>query len=351
MPITISHTPIGALTQLAIISGKARAQELTTARDLQLTQIALEAQGRAAQSGAFGLQRAGARQIAERRPATQEVVQRRIDLKGFVSKAKSAGIYDPAQLKQAEIFAEIGDESAVRSILGELPRPVTAPAPTARQRELQRQSDVLRQTSDAQRQAINDAIAKANANVQKALKETYGHSPETLTSVMKDIQERPELLEEQPEGFGYAVRDAVLQRQELESQLAAMDATTNKVLQSLSFGISIPEQMAAEQKSIETTLREQQRKENQRTNVMVGIKRMEITGQLKVLSDPISTPQEQEAARQKIAEITDEISTLIQGGSDGVRKATDAEKEQALKQTRGDVEAARQLLNDAGLVE
>jgi hypothetical protein len=336
MPITISHTPIGALTQLAIISGKARAQELTTARDLQLTQIALEAQGRAAQSGAFGLQRAGARQIAERRPATQEVVQRRIDLKGFVSKAKSAGIYDPAQLKQAEIFAEIGDESAVRSILGELPRPVAAPAPTARQRELQRQSDVLKQTSDAQRQAINAQLDAINKRLQN-------YTP----GMQQLILERPELQKTvEPE-----IVELISQKQNLLDSANALNNTLGKMQQSLSFGISIPEQIAAEQKSEEAALREQQRKENQRINVIVGIKRAEITGQLKIISDPISTQAEQEAASQKIVEITDEISTLIQGGSDGVRKATDAEKEQALGQTRGDVEAARQLLNDAGLVE
>lgn len=145
MPIIVKQTPVGVLGRLAVMAGQARGRQLQAARDIQFTSMALAAQDRAAQIGlaaqdrAFALQRAGAAQIARQRPVAPDVRTRRRELQRFVSEAKTAGIYDPRQIKQAELFAKVGDPRAME-ILGKLPKLPAKMKPSPRRRELGEQA-------------------------------------------------------------------------------------------------------------------------------------------------------------------------------------------------------------------
>jgi len=125
MPIIVQHTPVGALSQLAVKAGEAQAQQAKMARDLQLTQLAISAQQRNAdraeqrrgQREAFAMQRALAKQVA---PVQQppRLTERGPDISTTLKQAAESGLYSPEQLTQMKIFAGLGDTQSIRRILG-----------------------------------------------------------------------------------------------------------------------------------------------------------------------------------------------------------------------------------------
>ncbi len=230
MPIIVRQALAGTLGQLAVRAGQVRGQQLQMDRDIQLTSIALAAQDRmtamstAAQDRdrTFALQRAAATQMARQRPAEPETLKRRIDLQKFVSEAEETGIYESSQIKQAQIFADIGDEKSVRAIFGKLPEP------TALQQQFKAVTEIGQtETEELQRQldALNIRLEKRfTPGTQRLLRER----PAYMATIAPDMQE------------------ALAQQQQLEEQISAVQQRTTRMGQFIQMGISIPQQMAIE---------------------------------------------------------------------------------------------------------
>ncbi len=230
MPFVIRHTPVGVLGRLAVKAGQARGQQLQMGRDLQLTSMALAAQSRAEQTAAasrnraFALQRAGANEFARQRPAKPETIDQRRFLNKAVAEANAAGIYEPNQIKQAEIFANLGDTESVRKILGKLPQP------TERRRELQTQADVV------------GAIAQKNIDVVQR----------RLDSVTDTLNERfnpgmQKVLREDEKIMGTVspeVQELFAQQDRLGKEIEGIQQGAAQRQEALSLGLSVPQQIA-----------------------------------------------------------------------------------------------------------
>jgi len=248
MPITVRQALPGLLGRLAVQAGQARGQQIRAAQDIQFTSMAMAAQDRAAARGlaarqqdrAFALQQAAASRMARERPAKPGTLDQRRGLHRMVSEAEAAGIYEPAQIKQAQIFAKVGDAEAVRSILGKLPQ---AAASTARQRELARQLTAVTEigrgeVSELQKQldAVNNRLGKRfTPGTQRLLRER----PEYMKTVSPDIQESLAL------------------QQQLENQISAISDRTAKMRRMLQLGMTVPEQMAFQTKQETRLIREE----------------------------------------------------------------------------------------------
>ena len=236
MPITVRQSLAGLVGQLAVQAGQVRGRQLQMARDFQLTSLMRAAQERGADVAArrvererdrvFAIQRAGAAQIARQRPVEPDILAQRQRLKQFVSEAEAAEIYEPAQLKQAQIFANLGDTRMVQSILGKLPQP------TARRRELEEQLTAVteigrRETSELQKQ-LDIVTSKLDKQFTPATQRLLRERPEYMETVSPDVQESLAL------------------QQQLGGQIAAIRGRTATMGQRLELGLSIPEQMAFE---------------------------------------------------------------------------------------------------------
>jgi hypothetical protein len=259
MPITVRQALAGPLGRLAIRAGEVRGQQIQAARDIQLTSIAAAAQSRAweidaaARNRAFALQRAGAAQIAKQREVEPDTRAQRQRLQKFVSEAEEAGIYEPAQLKQMQIFANLGDAAAVRSIAGKLSQP------TVRRRELQQQLEAVTETgrsgvSKIQRQldTVNNQWNKVTGQLGKQFtpgtQQLFLERPEYMKTVSPDVQKlliRQQQLDEQ--------------RQQLKGQIAAVTERTAKMGQMIQMGMSIPEQVAFETRQKAQLVKEEDR--------------------------------------------------------------------------------------------
>ena len=235
MPIVVRQAIPGVLGRLAVRAGQARRQQLQMDRDIQFTQIALAAQDRAAAIGAaardraFAMQRAAATQIARQRPAVPDARQQRQRLRQFVSEAKAADIYDPAQIKQMQIFADLGDEGAVRSIAGRLP-PVSA-----RRRELEEQAQTVAEIGKRDVSAIQQQLAAVN--------EQLGQKFEP--PMQRYLRENPEFM---ARFTSPKIQELMAQQQQLEEQIAAVRERTIRTGRMLQLGITVPEQRAFEMK-------------------------------------------------------------------------------------------------------
>ena len=235
MPITVRQAIPGVLGRLAVMAGQARGRQLQMDRDLRFTQIALAAQDRAAAVGmaardrAFAMRRAAATQIAEQRPVTPDTRRQRQDLRQFVSEAKAANIYAPGQIKQMQIFASLGDESAVRSIARQLPQA------TVRRREIQEQAQMVAEIGRRDVSAIQQQLAAVN----KQLGQKFA------PSMQRYLREHPEYMEKftTPK-----IQELMSQQQQLEEQVAAVRERTIRTGQLLQLGVTVPEQMEFERR-------------------------------------------------------------------------------------------------------
>ena len=268
MPITVRQAIPGVFSRLAVMAGQARGRQLQAGRDIQFTQIALAAEDRAAAIGAasrdraFAMQRAAATQIARQRPAVPDARKQRQELRRFVSEAEAADIYDPAQLKQMRIFADLGDEGAVRSIAGRLP-PVSA-----KRLELREQAENVAEIGKRDVSAIQQQLAAVNEQLGQKF----------APSMQRYLRENPEFMEKftTPK-----IQELMSQQQQLEEQVAAVRERTIRTGQLLQLGISVPEQMEFERRQEAELVRRgeaEQRRLIQQTRGIGGLtKREELT--------------------------------------------------------------------------
>lgn len=354
MPITVRHTPVGALGQAALAAGQARAAQMQASRDFQLTSMAASAQHQAAarqqaagiseraREHAFSLQRAAATQMVRQRPATPATLDQRQKLQKTVSEAKAAGIYDPMQIKQMQIFADIGDESAVRSILGRLPEP-SAKRPTARQKELTRQmgafSDITQKTLAPIQQelaSINSQISARyeGAEIQRFVESNPMHIPETERKRFQKMFAR---------------------RRELGTQIEAVGQEAEQVQDQISLGFSIPEQAmqnmrrASKRRQADIDMIKRTEGRNQkRTERKIAVKQREL--KRNPYADPDKEDPRIEKVKSEIEKLEEELSAsyaredAVLGGArqSTTREDTDLVA-QLIAETGGDIEAAKRL--------
>ena len=238
MPIVVKQSPVGIIGQLSVMAGQARGQQLRADRDLQFTSMALAAEDRAAQIGMaahdrlFAIQQAGAAQIARQRPATPDTRAKQGDLQQFVSEARSSGIYSPAQIKQAGIFAKLGDAGSVRSILSKLPTPAQAPAVPAAEQERQRQLRAVTNLRDQNIKALTAQFDKLGEKYEgrfdKAAQRFYVTRPEMDRFLSAEDQK------------------TMAAQRELQEKINDVAEQTGKAQQLLKLGLSIPAQMKFE---------------------------------------------------------------------------------------------------------
>ncbi len=230
MPITVKQAIPGVLGRLAVRAGQARGRQISAAQDIQFTEMALAAQDRAAAIGmagrkrTFAIQEAAATDMARRRPAEPDMLAQQQKLRRMVSEAKAAGIYDPAQIKQAQIFATLGDTQGVRSILSKLP-----------------QETVRRQELEQQLKAVTEIGTSEISELQKQLDAVNKQIPFT-PGTRQLLRERPEYMETiTPEQ-----QELLALQQQLEGQIAAIKDRTTQMGKLLQLGLAIPEQLAIE---------------------------------------------------------------------------------------------------------
>ena len=229
MPITIRHTPVGALGRLAVQAGQARGAQVRAAQDIQFTSMALAAQDRAAQIGlaardrSFALQRAASSQVARQRKVAPDALAQRQKLRRVVSEAKAADIYEPAQIKQAQIFANLGDMNAVRSILGKISQP------SARRRELGEQLK---------------AVTKIGGEATSALQKQVNAIGDKLGERFNPFAQR--FLRENPQFADEEAKALFAQQDRITEQINEINTEMTRVGKGLQLGISIPEQRAFE---------------------------------------------------------------------------------------------------------
>ncbi len=240
MPIEIKYAIPGVLGRLAVRAGQARGRQISAAQDIQFTEMALAAQDRAAVIGlagrkrTFAIQEAAATDMARRRPAEPDMLAQRQKLRQMVSEAKAAGIYNPAQIKQAQIFATLGDTQGVRSILSKLP-----------------QESVRRQELEQQLKAVTEIGTSEISELQKQLDVVNKQLPFT-PGTRQLLRERPEYMKTiTPEQ-----QELLVQQQQLEGQIAAVRGRTTQMGKLLQLGLAIPEQLAIERQREAQLMRE-----------------------------------------------------------------------------------------------
>ncbi len=363
MPITIQHGPVGAIARLALETGRgrrrSRERELRVSRDLQIAQLSLASQSRGIagrRPQTFALQRAGARQIARQQPDT--LGQRR-ELRRFVAEAKSAGIFTPDQIKQAEIFANLGDATATRSILGKLPKTLDAARPTARQKELTRQST-----------AIEGMLQKSTAPHREELNEINRRI--SLRFPDAESQQKAEmggvLL---PEDIRVQFLNDFARRRQLQGLITQQEQQTEAIQQGLQMGFTISDQKARVLKEVTARQRSAaavRRAEIRRVNRIEGRNQRTIENELRPLrgrlkidvwADPDKETARTNKVRTRIAELERELKASFArqdaalGLTPGTRGMTPEEENAAmdavLAETGGDVEAAMRLWNERSI--
>ena len=184
MPITVRHGAVGALGQLAVQAGQARGQEIRLGRGIQLSNMIFASGERGADVAAnraekeadraFALQRAGAAQIA-RQSNEPDATLHRQKLRQTVDEAKASGIFDPRQIKQMQIFADLGDDQAIRSLLAQPPTQTQAARATsaAKQAEAERLG-LQKAVSDAEQTGAFSPAAVAQARIFANLGDPVG---------------------------------------------------------------------------------------------------------------------------------------------------------------------------------
>ena len=242
MPIIVSHTPVGALGRAALLAGQAQASQLQAGRDIQLTSMAMAARNQAAQIAAsermqaaqiaaseraqdrtFALQQANGAAMARQRPTEPSAQAQQQKLRRAVSEAEESGAYEPMQIKQMRIFANMNDEQAVRSLLGRLPEL------PARQQEMERQTKTLNQITAARTAPLTKQLDTIMATLGKQF-----------------APEAQQMLRENPQFADEETQTLFAQQDQLESQVAEIENKAAAMKQMIQFGVSMPEQLAIE---------------------------------------------------------------------------------------------------------
>ncbi len=297
MPITVRHTPVGTLGRLATMAGQARGSQIQADRDLQLTSLAMAAQDRSAQIGlaarnrTFGLQRAAATQVARQRSGDADFQKQRRSLQQFVSEADEAGIYTKAQIKQAGLFADLGDDRTVRGILSRISEP------SAQRKELTEQRKAL---TELEKGAVGE-LQKQLDTVSKTLGQRY------TPGIQKLLRERPEFMETvSPE-----TQEQLGLQQQLEEQIADVRQRIAGQKQLLRIGVSVPQQLAAQDRQ-QAAFARQEASAQQRIESRAG----RLTDRQELALDLLRDPEKAQRSRL-YAEITRLSKTLGQFKDEG----------------------------------
>lgn len=234
MPITIRHGDVALAGKLAVTAGRAQGQAARAAREASLSQAAATARWadlaniRAATNQRYALQRAAAVQMARKLPTDSEFRSRQRTLVQTVTEAEKAGIYDSAQIQQMRIFASMGDEDRVKSILARLPQPPAA------ERELGRQREAFGQLSRERLGGLNQELGE----VESQLRERY------VPGMWDFLRERPDLIDPK-------FSKLLARQQELRTTIEDVNTQAAETDTLLRLGISIPAQMQIEAKQVE----------------------------------------------------------------------------------------------------
>jgi len=243
--------------------------------------------GAAPRDRTFALQQAAAGQMARRRPVGDDTRAARQQLNRAITEAEQADIYDPAQIKQARIFANLDDVESVRRVLG------TLPSSTAKRRELQEQmkavDDMTKQASGEIRQQLNAVNAQLR-NYTEGTQELLLARPEFMETVSPETQE------------------ALSIKAQLTERLAQVTQQSEEAKRGLQMGITISKQrdIQAEQ------LADLQRQE--------GIEQKRLAARAKVAG--------------QLSEKEELAIDLIRDRQDGIRKMIG----QQIKRLAGDIE-------------
>ncbi len=256
MPITVRHTPVGAIGRVAVQAGQAQAQQLQMGRDIQFTSIALAAQSRAdqikmaAQDRSFALQQAAVDQIERQRPAKPDVRAKRQKLRRVVSEADAAGIYTPIQIKQMRLQASLGDEAGLRSTLGKVPQV------SVRRRELNQQTVAVRDLRDRTTSALQKQIAtiteKLGKNFDLETQEYFSEHPDFIAKFIPPEDQK-----------------LFAQKQQLREEIETVSRQAATAEEQIQLGISFPEQQAARVRRM-AALDKQARDEQRRLEDQAG---------------------------------------------------------------------------------
>lgn len=252
MPITVRHTPVGAIGRAAVAAGRARGSQLQAERDIQLTSIALAVQSQrwaiesrereGAADRAFAMQQAAAAQMARRRPVTGDALAGRQQLRRTVTEAKATGIYSPVQIKQMELFSSLGDVSGMRSILGRVEKPLVL-RETARRRELTAQTTAI----EEKKQALLEPQYRELADIEAELSKRYPRRES-----WKTLAENPSLI---PEHLREKFTAMLKRRPELTKNILDIEKGALPVLRGLREGKTVAQQQALRLKAAEAAIK------------------------------------------------------------------------------------------------
>lgn len=270
MPIVVQHAPATLVGQLAVQVGRGRGRERQMTRDMQLTQMMMQAQERGADVAAaraeraeertFALQRGLATRMARARPGKPSIQAQRQLLRNVVSEAKRSGVYGPGQVKRMEFLSELGDEASVRKLLAEKPLRRPVEPSTIRERELKRQTTVMTKLVKKSVNELKFQIEDINTQIE----DTLGYGP-----AMQALAERqPSLI---PENFRESFVAMFAQRRKLQGQITDITQRAATHQQLLAFGVTMPEQLEAEMK---------QQAESQRLALKLAERQAEQVGEL-----------------------------------------------------------------------
>lgn len=255
MPIRIEHGPATLVGRLAaeagLAVGRTRGRERRESRDMQLTQMMLAAQergadqaaARAARDQAFNLQRSLAARVARQRPVKPQARDQRETMRKAVDEAVQSGIYTPRQITQMKIMSNMGDFGGVQSILRSTPekppKPVVVPS-TLQERELKRQTGVIKTVAERGITAIQEKLSTLDERRTKLLSDRYD-TPESRAFVEENPQFMPEALRTQLQKIDVA-------RQPLQEQMEGIKQQAGLRTGLLNLGMTIEQQLDREAK-------------------------------------------------------------------------------------------------------
>ncbi len=248
MPIKVKHGAVGALGRAAVSAGQAAASQMQASRDIQITSMALAAQSQKWQieareregmaNRAFALQRAAATGIARRQPTdTKQQLGR------TVSEAIKSGFYTPRQQKQLKMFADLGDDVGVRSILARREERLPVTRETARRQELTAQAIAI----EEKKQALLEPRYKELVDIEAELSKRYPRKES-----WKTLAENPSLIPEHLRGKFTAM---LKRRPELVKNILDIEKGALPVLQGLREGKTVAQQQAQRLRAVETAIK------------------------------------------------------------------------------------------------
>lgn len=347
--IIVRQAAVGTLGRLAVMAGQARGRQLQAGRDIQFTQIALAAQDRAAamraaaSDRAFAMQRAAATQIARQRPTTPDTRAQQQRLRQFVSEAEAADIYDPRQIKQMQIFADLGDERAVRSIAGQLP----LIKPPARQKELMRQS---RAFSGITQQTINP-LQRELTDINRQISTRYGGA-----TTQQWVEERPEVIPEKDRG---RFQKLFARRRELSAQVSQVEQQAEQVQQRIQLGFTIPrqeslrlQQLTKKREAEIAAVKRIEKRNQRRIERQIAVEERQL--KIDPYADPITEQVRVGKVRERIEKLEADLKAsfaredIILGGTPVSRRMTlseaTARTDEAIAEAIGDPQRIRRIL-------